>query len=245
MSAFLRGMLVVTEKNVRIYYLKAPIIIFGLMFPLFMFLAFYLGRDLELSLFLPGFLAMALFFTASSVGPLITPWEKNAGTYERLLSFPVSINTVIMGDVVSGAIYGLLITLVVIVPMLFVIDLTANALLFPIIFVAGSLCFASLGVLLASPSVKSPPNIMMFSSLVRFPLIFISGVFIPLNELQGIGRYLSYLSPLTYLVDAFNFGTSSKNVFPIWIDIIVLIAVTLVFILVSGKFHKKNMMKGL
>ena len=53
-----------------------------------------------------------------------------------------------------------------------------------------SFCFSSLGVLLASPAVKSPSNIMMLSSLVRFPLIFISGIFIPLSELSPAGRIL-------------------------------------------------------
>ena len=58
---FLRGTAATTEKNIRIYYHKAPVIIFGLMFPIFMFIAFYLGRDIELSLFMPGFLARTLF----------------------------------------------------------------------------------------------------------------------------------------------------------------------------------------
>jgi len=43
--------------------------------PAFMFFAFFVGRKLDLTTFLPAFLAMMLFFTASSVGPLITPWE--------------------------------------------------------------------------------------------------------------------------------------------------------------------------
>jgi len=85
-SVFIRGVVVTTEKNIKIYYNKAPVIIFGLLFPLFLFFAFYIGRKIDMSIFFPGFLAMVLFFAASSVGPLITPWEKQAGTYERLLS---------------------------------------------------------------------------------------------------------------------------------------------------------------
>jgi energy-coupling factor transporter ATP-binding protein EcfA2 len=50
---------------------------------------------------------------ASSIGPLITPWEKQAGTYERLLSFPVSINTIILGDSAAGMIFGIMINVVV------------------------------------------------------------------------------------------------------------------------------------
>ena len=84
MHLFLRSILVITEKNMRIYYFKGPVVVFGLLFPLIMFLTFFIGRDLDLILFYPGFLAMMLFFTASSVGPLITPWEKREKTYEQI-----------------------------------------------------------------------------------------------------------------------------------------------------------------
>ncbi|MEI7827951.1 MAG: hypothetical protein WCI87_09205 [Euryarchaeota archaeon] len=56
---------------------------------------------------------MFVFFIASSVGPLITPWEKRAGTYERLLSFPVTVNTIVLGDVTAGMLYGIIIAAVI------------------------------------------------------------------------------------------------------------------------------------
>ncbi|MFW6144700.1 MAG: ABC transporter permease, partial [Candidatus Natronoplasma sp.] len=92
-----RGVLITAEKDIKIYYKKPPVIIFGLLFPFLMFLAFYMGRDLDVASFFPGFLAMSLFFTSSSVGPLVTPWERQAGTYERLLSYPVNIEVVLLG----------------------------------------------------------------------------------------------------------------------------------------------------
>ena len=88
---------------------KPPVIISGFLFPLFMFLAFYLRKGVDFYIFSPGLLAMFIFFIASSVGPLITPWEKQAGTYERLLSFPVSITTIILGDSAAGMIFGIMI----------------------------------------------------------------------------------------------------------------------------------------
>jgi ABC-2 type transport system permease protein len=44
---------------------------------------------------------------------LITPWEKRAGTYERLLSVPVTVNTLILGDVVAGMLYGIIINVII------------------------------------------------------------------------------------------------------------------------------------
>lgn len=237
--------MVTTEKNIRIYYTKAPIMIFGLLFPLFMFLSFYLGRGINLHFFFPGFLAMSLFFTASSVGPLITPWEKQAGTYERLLSFPVSINTIIMGDIVAGMIFGIIINIIVIIVSQVFLNYSINIFILLTGILLASFCFSSLGVLLASPSVRAPSHIMMFSSLIRFPLIFISGIFIPLENLHGIARILTYLSPITYLVDIFNFSFKGESSISLIIDFAALFAFTVVFMYLSNRFHKRNLIKGL
>lgn len=242
---FFRGVMVTTEKNIRIYYTKAPVMIFGLMFPLFMFLSFYLGRGIDLYFFFPGFLAMSLFFTASSVGPLITPWEKQAGTYERLLSFPVSINTIILGDIVAGMIFGIIINIIVIIVSQVFLNYSINIFILLTGIVLASFCFSSLGVLLASPSVRAPSHIMMFSSLIRFPLIFISGIFIPLENLHGIARILTYLSPITYLVDIFNFSFKGESSISLIIDFAALFAFTVVFMYLSNRFHKRNLMKEL
>ncbi len=245
-STFLRGVFVTAEKNIKIYYKKAPVIIFGLLFPLFMFTSFYMGRNIDITIFFPGFLAMALFFTSSSIGPLITPWEKQAGTYERLLSYPVSIHTIILGDVMAGAIYGIIITCPIILIAGVLLNFSiSNIVIILVSMILGTLCFASLGVALASPSVRSPSHIMMFSSLIRFPLIFISGIFIPLQDLPETGRILSYFSPLTYLVDMFHAGLDGVSVFPVALDILALILFSCVFLLISNYFHKRNMMKGL
>jgi len=242
---FFRGVIVTTEKNIKIYYTKAPVMIFGLLFPLFMFLSFYLGREVDLYFFFPRLLAMSLFFTASSVGPLITPWEKQAGTYERLLSFPVSINIIILGDILAGMFFGIIINMIVLIIGLLFSNYNINilGLLFGILL--ASFCFSSLGVLLASPSVRSPSHIMMFSSLIRFPLIFISGIFIPLENLQGIGEVMAYFSPITYLVDIFNFSFKGESHTSLIINFTALFVFSLIFVSLSNRFHKRNLMKGL
>ncbi len=249
LSIFSRGVIVTAEKNIRIYYKKAPVVIFGILFPLFMFMSFHIGRNIDISIFFPGFLAMTLFFTSSSVGPLITPWEKQAGTYERLLSYPVKVITIILGDVVAGMIFGSVITTLVLIVGLFILDISMmsaiNIVILVVAVILGCICFASLGVLLASPSSKAPSNVMMLSSLVRFPLIFISGIFVPLGELGGFGLFLSCLSPLTYLVDIFNECMNGTGIFPLALDVIALILFTSIFLTAANMFHKRNLTKGL
>jgi ABC-2 type transport system permease protein len=243
---FFRSIIVITEKNMRIYYFKGPVVVFGLLFPLIMFLTFFIGRNLDLVLFFPGFLGMMLFFTASSVGPLITPWEKREKTYERLVSLPVILESIIIGDLLAGAIFGIAITIIVFIACagLFHIPL-ASAGLLAFAFVLGSVAFAALGTLLASPTTDNPSNIMMLSSLIRLPLIFISGIFIPLSQLTGPFFLLTSLSPLTYLVDLLHAALNGDAVYPPWIDALVLVVVIVLFIGCAKVIQKRNLVKGI
>jgi len=229
----LKASLVITEKNARIYYLKAPVIIFGILFPVFFFLAFALGKKVVPFILVPGLVAMTLFFTSSSVGPLITPWERNAKTYERLLASPVSIFGVIISSI----------------PLTIGI-LFFNAKFFHPLFLAGnivlsSLCFSSLGVLLASPAAEAPSQVMMLSSLVRFPLIFISGIFIPLDKLPFWGKVIAFISPLTYTVDAMKYSLYDLKSYPAFINILALLFFSFVFFSIALKMHRKNLIKAL
>jgi ABC-2 type transport system permease protein len=211
-----------------------------------MFLAFFIGRHLDLAVFFPGFLGMTLFFTASSVGPLITPWEKRDRTYERLLSCPVTLESIILGDIAAGALFGLIITTLVWLVSSSLLHLAiGNQLVIAAAFLLGTPAFAALGTLLASPASDTPSNIMMLSSLLRFPLIFISGIFIPLREIQGLPLALAYLSPLTYLVDLFHAALSGASLFHPLVDCAVLILTISVFVLLARFIQVRNLVKGL
>jgi ABC-2 type transport system permease protein len=86
---------------------------------------------------------------------------------------------------------------------------------------------------------------MMLSSLVRLPLMFISGIFIPLSQLGGWFFILTSLSPLTYLVDLFHAALNGDAVYPPWADILVLLGVTLVFVLSAKVIQRRNLVKGI
>ena len=246
LKIFARSILMVTEKNMRIYYYKGSVVIFGLLFPFIMFLTFFIGRNLDIVLFFPGFLGMMLFFSSSSTGPLITPWEKREKTYERLLSLPVILESVILGDILGGAIFGVVITTIVWIAGTLILHLSLiHEGLLVVALLLGAFTFAALGTLLSSPAMSNPSNVMMLSSLVRLPLIFVSGIFIPLNQLGSWEWILTSLSPLTYLVDLFNGALNNDAVYPPWIDILVLVLVILVFIGCAKIIQKRNLAKGI
>jgi ABC-2 type transport system permease protein len=81
----------------------------------------------------------------------------------------------------------------------------------------------------------------MFTVAVRFPVIFISGVFIPLDELPTWGQAISYISPLTYFTDIARICIQGRGHLPLALDFIALIAFTILFLLVAMKMHQRTM----
>ena len=241
-----RGAFVIAKKNALLYYLKPPVLIFGVLFPVFFFLTFKMGRPIAPENIVPGMVAMALWFTASAVGPLVTPWERRSRTYERLISSPVSLRAILAGDVLSGLVFGACLS---VVPILLGLVLTDAAVASVALLVGGiilgALSFASLGVLLAAPPASSPSNIMLLSNLVRLPLLFVSGIFVPIKDMPGWAKWISPISPLSYAGDLIRSGFGQEGYFPTWFSLLMLVAFTAVLFLGACAFHRRWRAKGL
>ncbi len=240
------GALVIVKKNAMLYYLRPPVLIFGVLFPVFFFLAFKMGRPIAAENIVPGMVAMALWFTASAVGPLVTPWERRARTYERLIATPVSLRAMVSGDIISGLIFGVCLSVVPIFLGLLLTDATVtNPMLLVTGIVLGALSFATLGVLLAAPPASSPSNIMLLSNLVRLPLLFISGIFVPISRMPEWARWVAPISPLSYTGDLIRCGFGQKGYFPSWLSSLVLVVLTAVLFWGACRFHQRWRAKGL
>jgi len=120
-----------------------------------------------------------------------------------------------------------------------------NVVLLAVLFVLGNACFAAMGELLSSTGGRVPSNVMMLSSLVRFPLIFISGVFISLSDMTSLGLLAAHFSPLSYLVDGIGASMGQNTVFSWGVDILSLLVFTVLFVFASGRVLRRSLMKGL
>jgi ABC-2 type transport system permease protein len=241
----LKRSLAIAEKDIRIYYLKGPVLIFGILFPMFLFLAFSVGRSIPIEIMISGLLSMTLFFTATAVSPIILPWEGSTRTLERLISAPISIPAILLGDVLASLIFGIIISFF---PVAF--GLLAGIHIFnPFVLVGAillsALCFSYLGTLFSTPPTNVPSNIMMISNLFKFPLVFISGIFIPLDQMPPWGRLISQFSPLTYLTDLIQYSIQGICYYPVVLDFAVIILFTLAFIALATIIHTRNMPKRL
>jgi len=234
------GAWAIAKKDMRIYYLKPNIIVSGIMFPLFMFLSFAIGKNAQPGTLIPGLIAITLMFSASSIEPVSIPIERRVKTFERLLSAPISLYSLVSGESLSGFLYSLGIACLPLAIGVIVFHTPiVHALILAISMIFTAFCFATLGTLFAAYPTENVGEVMSMLNTVRLPLIFISGVFIPLSAMPVIGQMIALISPLTYGNDMIEYAYTGKSLFSPLLDIMMLIIFILIFQVTANYLYKK------
>jgi ABC-2 type transport system permease protein len=240
LSSELSAAWAIARKDMRIYYLKPNIIVSGIFFPLFMFLAFAIGKQAPPGTLIPGLISITLLFSASSIEPVSIPIERRVKTFERLLSAPISLYSLVSGESLSGFLYSLGIACF---PLAIGIILfgtpIVNAPILVVSMILTAFCFATLGTLFAAYPTENVGEVMSILNTVRLPLIFISGVFIPISTMPQIGQRIALISPLTYGNDMIEFAYTGKSLFPPLLDVLMLVFFILLFQITANYLYKK------
>jgi len=245
-TGWLQKVIAIAVKDMRVYYMKGPTLIFGLLFPFFFFLSFIIGREMSPVVLLPGLTAMVVFFSATAIGPVIFPIETRAHTLERLVSMPIPLWAILLGDVLASTVFALISSIIPIILVLLFISVTPSGLFLASIgILIGSICFSYMGQLLSSPPVDQTSTIMMISTLIKFPLVFISGIFVAISAMPEAVRFIALLSPLTYLADLFHASFGGVSVFNPVLDILALSMWTIGFVTLSILAHRRTLERRL
>jgi len=190
----------IAEKDVKIYFFKGPNLTFGLLLPVVLFLAFSIGRTVDLTFAIPGLVAIAAFFGAGAIQAIALPLERRTGTFNTLLTAPISLFTIVLGKALAGFFYGVILSLAYTVIMMPFSPLP-NLPLFFIGILFSSFVFSAFGLLLSAPF-RDIPEAMPPATVVRIALVFLCGVFTPIVSMPISLQVVAYLLPLTYSVDA-------------------------------------------
>jgi ABC-2 type transport system permease protein len=194
----------ILRKDLKAYYFKPPNISWGILFPLVLALAFTLRNPAGLAELSPGLIAMAALFGTTSMEAIVITFEKRVGALERLIMAPVSLTTILVGKVLGGAVFGLVIAgVMTLISLLFLNAAVTYPILFITVLILTVLAHSALGALVAV-SVKEVFEAQTLSNYFRFPMVFLSGVFLPVEAMPIPVQFIAYLLPLTYSVDAFR-----------------------------------------
>lgn len=207
-------------KDIRSYYLKPPNISWGIVFPLAWTGMFFVrsgsGPDNILSL-LPGVVALAILFGTTSVLAVTVTFEKKGRSFERLLLAPIPLELLMLAKTSGAILFGVINAFVPVLLAGFITDLSGVAwgmlmLVVPLIAMTSTF----LGLFIAV-SVSEVFEAQTFSNFVRFPMIFLCGLFFPIAMLPSILQPVAYALPLTYGVDVLHgaFGGYSVHSLPL------------------------------
>lgn len=233
----------ITWKDLRTYYLKPPLISWGILFPASMILAFFLRNPGDFREVVPGLIGLTLLFGATSMEAIVIAFEKRVGALDRLAMAPFTPAGIILAKVASGVVFAMLTgTVVWIGAALFTdIDLRRSGLLIPTFFLSAA-AFAFLGVFV-SVAMKEVFEAMTLANYFRLPMTFLCGVFFPVASmplgLQGVAMLL----PLTYSVDALRLllldGQGAQ--FSWWIDWLALLLFCIALFPISARLLAKRL----
>jgi ABC-2 type transport system permease protein len=235
----------VVIKDIRVYYLRPGMIMFGFLMPFFMFFSFSVRRQMEAGDGLARLLALTIFFTVAAAGPFIIPTERRVRTYDRLLAAPMSLITLLLGKIAVGAFFAIAVSTVALSAGLLIFDVTiAQPGFLAVSILLGALSFSALGLIFGSIPTNNPGDVQMPSTLLRWGLMFISGVFVPLGEMTPAARIIAYFSPLTYAQDLMNHSVMGSGVINIWLDVAVLLVTSILLLYPSILLHKRAQVLG-
>jgi len=236
----LRGIYYIVLKDMRTYYLKPPAISWGIVFPLAWILAFYLRNPQDFAQLVPGLIAMTVLFSTTAAEAVVINFELRLGSLERLLLAPLSLWAVLLGKVLGGALFGLIMATVVSLGAILALGLfQVNLLYLLVVLILSLLVFSSLGALLCV-LVKEVFEAQTLLNLPRFLMIFLSGVVYPISAMPPVLRSVAYLLPLTYTVDGLRGAFSPIQQTMILVDVVALGAFFLLFILPATRLLRRR-----
>lgn len=233
----------ILAKDMRAYYLKPPNISWGIIFPLAWTGMFFIrsGSGLESVLtLLPGVVTISVLFGTTSMLAVTITFERRSRSFERLLLAPISLELLMLSKTSGAILFGIANAFVPIIIGSFLADLSGVtwSLVVPAILLIG-IASTFLGLFIAV-SVSEVFEAQTFSNFLRFPMIFLCGLFFPIMSLPVFIRPLSYILPVTYGVDILHGVFNGTNIMSFTLDFLVLGAFCIVLFVLSLRNIKRR-----
>ena len=172
---------------------------------------------------IPGILAMSILFLGLFGALPMVEWREK-GVLKRLGATPLRRSTVIFSQVLYRVVLAFIQTLLIIIlaRLAFKVDMVGNwAVLFGLV-ILGTMAFVSIGYLVVSRA-RTTESAMPIIQLIQFPMLFLSGIFFPIEIMPAFMRPVVNAMPLTYLGDAFRqVMVAATPQQPLWVDVAVL-----------------------
>jgi len=186
-----------------------------------------------------GMVAMTIMM-GSFISGVSVIWDKQFGFLKETLVAPVSRAEVILGRAFGDSLVTVFQGAVILFLMYFIapnINLVgaAPALFYGLLLSMG---FTSFGITL-SLKLSSSEGFQMIVNLITMPLLFMSGVFYPIDNMPDWMKAVAYVNPMTYAVDGMRYWLTGVSRFDPLIDVGVLTVLTLVLAVLAVRVYSR------
>lgn len=191
----------------------------------------------------PGLMIMIVMMTVMTGIPEAISKEKEMGTFDGMLSAPISQVSVIIGKSAALCTRGFIQCVIVlaIAMLLFGVTIQGSLLLAFFMLLLGIFSFIGLGILAISMTGDQASGTMIVNVLM-FPMIFLGGVFYPLQQMPWFMQDISQFIPLTYAADAMRkIILLNAGVGDVLYQMLILVAFGVVTMAIAVPLFRKSM----
>jgi ABC-2 type transport system permease protein len=182
---------------------------------------------------LPAVVAVSILFGTTSMLAVTVTFEKKQRSFERLLLAPIPLEILMLAKTSGAILFGIANAFVPVIMAAFLMDITqVSWLAFVPAVVLISVSSTFLGLFIAV-AVSEVFEAQTFSNFFRFPMIFLCGLFFPIQQLPVFLKPVSFALPLTYGADVLHGSVHGAHIMPYTLDLTILAAFCLGLFLLS------------
>ena len=200
------------------------------------------GNIKYIDFLVPAVLGMTVMMSCMMGMGATIAGERETGELARLFMTPTSVSTVIGGKIAAKLVIELVraVILILMAILLFNVSIKGGLLQTFIVLVFGALCFVGFGIMLSART-QTQEDYAQIVMPFSMPMMFVSGVFYPIETMPWILQKLAYVFPLTYLNDAMR-GVMLKgqSLGDVWFDLAVLLGFTILFFIIGVKRFNRD-----
>ena len=191
----------------------------------------------------PGIMAMTVMMSVMTGLPVAISQEKEIGTMDGMMVAPVNRLSILLGKTIAqtgrGLIQGCIILALAI--GIFGVAIQGSILLVFALLLLGVFSFVGLGIVVTSFT-KDQETAQMLMMTLMFPMMFLGGVFFPIQQMPWYMQDISKVLPLTYASDALRkVMVLGSGISQISTDLIVLIVFGVVMIAIALPVFRRMM----
>ena len=204
----LRGVYTIWYRDILRFWHDKMRMISSITFPLLFLFVFgsglsarmgFLSPGVDFTQFMfPGIIGMTVLMSSFMAGISVV-WDREFGFLKEVLVAPISRASVAVGKTLGAATVALLqgILILLFAPLIGISLSVGTVLALLPLMLLLSISMGSLGILLAT-RIRSMEAFQAVMQMLMFPMVFLSGVFFPLQGLPAWMNILVKLNPATY-----------------------------------------------